>query len=391
MPSHHVVGIYQKRGGKTMAKNKRLSQAKDAKNDEFYTRYEDIQSELNHYEEHFKNKIVLCNCDDPFESNFCKFFLNNFNYLGLKRLICTSYSGSPVIGQQLSLFDDADTILSAENGYVMDITEVPMSNGRGVSNDDINRLLKSKNRGVKKLKYNGDFRSNECIEYLKQSDIIVTNPPFSLFKEYVAQLMEYDKKFIIIGTQNAITYKEIFPLFKDNKIWLGNGFKGNVGFFESPYQDRAVSSQHKDGLIRVSGVMWFTNLDIKKRHEGIDLFRRYKPDNYPKYVNFDGIDVNETSEIPCDYEGIMGVPKTFMDKYNPEQFEILGFEREDENIKVGIRNMPEEFLNIYRSQGGTGHYTKGMKMLCFFDSEGKAKIPFSRILIRNKHPKKGND
>lgn len=371
-----------------MVKNKGLSRAKGAKKDEFYTRYEDIQAELNNYEEHFRDKTVLCNCDDPFESNFCKFFLKNFNYLGLKRLICTSYSGSPVIGLQLSLFDDADELVTAENGYVMDITEVPMANGRGISDDDIGRLLKSKKRGVKKLKQSGDFRSNECIEYLKQSDIIVTNPPFSLFKEYVAQLMEYGKKFIIIGNQNALTYKEIFPLIKDNKLWLGNGFKGNVGFFESPYQDHAVSSHHKDGLIRVSGVMWFTNLDIKKRHENLILYRRYNPVDYPKYETYDGIDINATSEIPCDYDGVMGVPKTFMDKYNPDQFEILGYEREDENIKVGIKNMPEEFLNHYKSQGGTGHYTKGMKMLCYYNKEGKAKIPFSRILIRNKHPEK---
>ena len=372
-----------------MAKNKGLSKAKDAKKDEFYTRYEDIQAELNHYEEHFKGKTVLCNCDDPFESNFCKFFLKNFNYLGLKRLICTSYSTSSVVGQQLSIFDEDNEKVVRGNGYVMDIKEVPMENGRGISDEDIYRLLSSKKRGVKKLKDNGDFRSKECIAYLEQADIVVTNPPFSLFKEYVAQLMEYQKKFLIIGNQNAITYKEIFPLIKDNKLWLGNGFKGNVGFFESPYQDYAVSSQHKEGLIRVSGVMWFTNLDLQKRHETMILYRKYNPDDYPQYVTFDGIDVNETSEIPKDYAGIMGVPKTFMDKYNPDQFEILGYEREDENIQVGIANMPEEFLNDYRKQGGTGHYTKGMKMLCYYNSEGKAKIPFSRILIRNKHPEKG--
>ena len=372
-----------------MAKNKGLSKAKDAKKDEFYTRYEDIQTELNHYEEHFKDKTVLCNCDDPFESNFCKFFLKNFNYLGLKRLICTSYSTSSVVGQQLSIFDEDNEKVVPGNGYVIDIKEVPMENGRGVSDEDIYRLLSSKKRGVKKLKDNGDFRSEECIKYLKQADIVVTNPPFSLFKEYVAQLMEYQKKFLIIGNQNAITYKEIFPLIKDNKLWLGNGFKGNVGFFESPYQDYAVSSQHKEGLIRVSGVMWFTNLDLQKRHETMILYRKYNPNDYPQYVTFNGIDVNETSEIPKDYDGIMGVPKTFMDKYNPEQFEILGYEREDENIQVGISNMPEEFLNDYRKQGGTGHYTKGMKMLCYYNSEGKAKIPFSRILIRNKHPEKG--
>lgn len=368
--------------------NKKLSNAKTGKKDEFYTRYEDIQAELNHYEKHFEGKTVLCNCDDPYESNFCKFFLRNFNYLKLKRLICTSYVSSPVIGTQLTLWDLFDEPVQKGNGYVMDIKEVPMANGRGVSDDDISKLLKSKKRGVKKLNGDGDFRSEECIEYLKQADIVVTNPPFSLFKEYVSQLMEYEKKFIIIGNQNAITYKEIFPLIKDNKLWLGYGFKGNVGFFQSPYEDYAVSSQHKEGLIRVSGVMWFTNLDLEKRHESLVLYRRFNPEDYPRYVTFDGIDVNETTLIPCDYDGVMGVPKTFMNKYNPDQFEILGYEREDENIQVGIENMPESFLKAYREQGGTGHYTKGMKMLCYFNSEGKAKIPFSRILIKNKHPEK---
>ena len=204
-----------------MAKNESLSRAKNAKKDEFYTQYEDIQSELNHYEKHFQGKTVLCNCDDPFESNFCKFFLRNFNYLGLKRLICTSYAASPVIGQQLSLLDQDGNPVVQGCGYVMDISEVPMSNGRGVSDADIDALLQSKKSGVKKLQGDGDFRSEECIEYLKQADIVVTNPPFSLFREYVAQLVQYEKKYIIIGNINAITYKEIFPLIKDNQLWLG--------------------------------------------------------------------------------------------------------------------------------------------------------------------------
>lgn len=204
-----------------MARNEGLSKAKNAKKDEFYTQYEDIQNELNHYEKHFNGKTVFCNCDDPFESNFCRFFLRNFNYLALKRLICTSYSTSPIVGEQLTLFDFLDEPVVRGNGYVMDITEVPMANGRGVSDEDINALLKSKKRGVKKLEGDGDFRSEECLEYLKQADIVVTNPPFSMFREYVAQLMAYEKKFIIIGNKNAITYKEIFPLIKDNKLWVG--------------------------------------------------------------------------------------------------------------------------------------------------------------------------
>lgn len=322
-----------------MAKNTNLSKARDAKKDEFYTTFDDIQEEINHYEDKFKGKTVLCNCDDPYESKFCKFFLLNFNWLGLKRLICTSYSSSPVVNTQISLFDDEDEPVVKGNGYVMDITHIPMSNGRGVSENDINALLKSKKRGVKKLKGDGDFRSAECIEYLKQADIVVTNPPFSLFREYVAQLMEYDKKFLIIGNQNAITYKEIFPLIRDNKMWLGNGFRGNVGFFSSPYEDRAKASQHKEGLIRISGVMWFTNLDLKKRHEDLILVKRYygNEEAYPKYDNYDAINVNKTVEIPMDYDGVMGVPITFMDKYNPEQFEIIGAtESEGKGFSMGL-------------------------------------------------------
>lgn len=378
-----------------MASNKALSKARDAKKDEFYTTYEDIQAELNHYEEHFLGKTVFCNCDDPFESNFCKYFLRNFNHLGLNRLICTSFGGSSIIGRQMSIFDEEDAPLTPDNGYVIDVKEVPMQNGRGVSDEDIYRLLTSKKRGVKRLKGDGDFRSEECIKYLKQADIVVTNPPFSLFREYVEQLIEYNKDFLIIGNVNAITYKEVFPLIKDNKMWLGASIHSGDRKFYVPenYPLQAAGCGCDDGrkYIRVKGVRWFTNLDYAQRHEELILFKRFygNEDDYPQYVTFNGIDVNETSEIPKDYAGIMGVPKTFMDKHNPDQFEILGYEREDENIQVGISNMPEEFLNDYRKQGGTGHYTKGMKMLCYYNSEGKAKIPFSRILIRNKHPKIG--
>lgn len=333
--------------------NKNLANAKKAKNDEFYTQLSDIEKEFQHYTKHFKGKVVFCNCDDPTYSNFWKYFHLNFGLLELKKLVTTHYS-------------------KYGPSYKMEY----------LGGDDNNCEI-----GIQApLKENGDFRSQECVDILKGSDIVVTNPPFSLFREYVAVLMEHDKKFVIIGSQNAITYKEIFPFLKDNKMWLGNGFRGNVGFFSSPYEDKAASSQHKEGMIRVSGVMWFTNLDIKKRHEEMILVKKYSPDLYPQYETFDGIDVSVTSDIPCDYDGIMGVPKTFMQYYNPDQFEILGYEREDENIQVGIRNMPESFLQKYRQQGGKGHYTKGMKMLCYYDIDGNAKIPFSRILIRNKHP-----
>lgn len=316
-----------------MAKNENLHKAKDAKKDEFYTQYEDIQNELNHYEQHFKGKIVLCNCDDPFESNFCKFFLRNFNYLGLKRLICTSYSTSPVIGRQLSLFDQMDEPVVSGNGYVMDIKEVPMANGRGVSDADIDALLKSKKRGVKKLKGDGDFRSEECIEYLKQADIVVTNPPFSLFREYVAQLIEYDKKFLIIGSKNAVTYKEIFPLIKNNELWLGYGFRKDDAYFRIPLERAAGYAPSvynpRTGLVHFRNCTWFTNLDIQKRHEELTLFKRYygNEEEYPHYANYDAIEVSKVSDIPCDYFEEIGVPITYLDKHNPDQFEIIGASR----------------------------------------------------------------
>ena len=319
-----------------MATNIGLSKAKDAKKDEFYTAYEDIQAEINHYEEKFKGKTVLCNCDDPFESNFCKFFLRNFNYLGLKRLICTSYGSSPVLGQQITLFDDAEERVAVGSGYVMDITEVPMANGRGVSDADIDALLKSKKRGVKRLKGDGDFRSEECIAYLKQADIVVTNPPFSLFREYVAQLMAYEKEFLIIGNVNAITYKEIFPLIKDNKLWLGASIHSGDRKFYVPddYPLKAAGCGVDNGrkFIRVKGVRWFTNLDYAKRHEELVLYKKYHghEEEYPRYDNYDAINVDKTSDIPCDYFEDVGVPITYLDKYNPEQFEVIKFRKGDD-------------------------------------------------------------
>ena len=316
-----------------MSKNTNLQKAKAAKKDEFYTQYEDIQAEINHFEDKFKGKTVLCNCDDPFESNFCKFFLRNFNYLGLKRLICTSYSSSPVIGQQLSLFDMLDKPVLCGNGCVMDIIEVPMANGRGVSDADIDSLLKSKKRGVKKLKGHGDFRSEECIEYLKQADIVVTNPPFSLFREYVAQLMEYQKDFLIIGSKNAITYKEIFPMIKDNKIWLGPSFTRGNAYFRVPHNNSREWANgvydESTGLVKFRNVGWFTNLDYAIRHEELVLFKRYygNEEDYPKYDNYDAINVDKTSDIPCDYFEDIGVPITYLDKHNPEQFEVIKFRK----------------------------------------------------------------
>ncbi len=298
--------------------NKVLSNANKAKKDEFYTQLDDIANELRHYKAHFEGKTVFCNCDDPFESNFFKFFAMKFNEWKLKRLICTCWNGSKVANTEFLLFEEA----APKVAYKIDITELPDINGDGaVDLDDVKLLLKR--IPPQRLEGNGDFRSKECEALLKESDIVVTNPPFSLFREYVAQLVKFQKKFLIIGNQNAIQNKEFFPLIKENKVWFGYGFKGGAAHFYSSYDDIATSTNHKEGMIRVSGVVWYTNLEHSKRHDPIDLYKTYSPEEYPKYDNYDAINVNKTADIPCDYDGIMGVPITFMDKYCPEQFEII--------------------------------------------------------------------
>ena len=351
--------------------NKNLNAAKVAKKDEFYTQLSDIERELQHYWQHFRGKVVLCNCDDPYESNFFKYFALQFNQLGLKKLICTCYNGSPVTGNELAIhFDGFDDDEPKKIAYKVEITEVKDENGDGaVDLSDVQYLLKN-DKNVLAILKTGDFRSQECIELLKEADIVVTNPPFSLFREYIGQLMEYQKKFLIIGHQNAIHYKEVFPLIKDNLVWLGYGFKGAAGHFFSPYEDVATAGDHKENMIRVSGVTWFTNLEIPKRHEILDLVCRYSPDEYPKYDNFEGIDVGKTVDIPFDYDGVMGVPDTMLYSFNPEQFEIIGLGNGDLAKQIGI----------------TKNY-RGRTDLAF-TKDGKHKCPYSRILIRNKHPQK---
>ncbi len=285
--------------------NSDLNAAKKAKKDEFYTQLSDIENELRHYKEHFRGKTVLCNCDDPRVSNFFHYFAYLFEALGLKRLITTCYKN-----QERDLFSRHDCERAIWLEYLGD------RNG--------NRVPDPEEIGIRQLEGDGDFRSLECIELLKQADIVVTNPPFSLFREYVAQLIKYDKKFIIIGHQNAISNKDFFPLIMHDKVWLGYGFRGGATHFISRYKDTAAAGTHKDGMIRVSGVVWYTNLEIKKRHEDLILYRHYTPDDYPRYFNFDAIEVSKTEAIPCDWQGLMGVPITFLDKYNPDQFEIVG-------------------------------------------------------------------
>ena len=312
---------------RTMA-NKNLNAAKTAKKDEFYTQLSDIERELQHYWPHFQGKTVLCNCDDPYESNFFKYFALRFNQLGLKKLICTCYDGSPVVGTQLSLFSLDKEGNEKKTAYKVEITEVPDVNGDGaIDLTDVELLIKDDKNVLSSLHGNGDFRSQECIELLKEADIVVTNPPFSLFREYIGQLMEYGKKFLIIGNQNNVTYKEIFPLLMENKVWLG--YKTGDMAFKVPddYEARETRYwQDETGQKwrSLGNICWFTNLDHNKRHEMLDLVCRYSSEEYPAYDNYNAINVNKVDNIPCNYDGIMGVPITFLDKYNPEQFEIIG-------------------------------------------------------------------
>lgn len=348
--------------------NKNLNAAKTAKKDEFYTQLTDIERELQHYWQHFQGKTVLCNCDDPYESNFFKYFALRFNQLGLKKLICTCYDGSPITGTQLSLFSLDAEGNEKKTAYKVEITEVSDMNGDGAVNlTDVEYLIQNNKNVLSALKGNGDFRSQECIELLKEADIVVTNPPFSLFREYISQLMEYGKKFLIVGHQNAITYKEVFPLIKENKIWLGYGFKGAAGHFFSPYEDVATAGDHRENMIRVSGVTWFTNMEIPKRNEELDLVCHYSEEEYPTYDNYNAIEVGKTADIPNDYVGIMGVPITFIDKYCPTQFEILGA---TESEGKGFSN------GLWNEQSGIAQpLVNGSKK-------------YKRIFIRNKNPKK---
>ena len=291
----------------------------------------DIENELRHYKEHFRDKTVFCNCDDPFESNFFKYFAINFNFLGLKKLICTCYAGSPVSHTELNdlpLFRKDEKL-----PYKIEITDVPDLNGDGaVDLSDIELLLKSNENNLTILDGDGDFRSEECIELLNESDVVVTNPPFSLFREYVTQLMKYDKKFVIIGGMNAITYKEIFPLIKDNRMWLGYGFKGGNAFFETAKTEGYANGVYdeKTNLVKFRNCVWYTNLDIEKRHEELDLYQHYSPEKYPKYDNYDAINVDRVADIPCDYYEDIGAPITYLEKHNPEQFELVKFRKGDD-------------------------------------------------------------
>lgn len=331
--------------------NKYLHKASLAKEDEFYTKLTDIEKELRYYKEHFKDKVVFCNCDDPETSNFWKYFELQFEELGIKKLISTHYE-TEIPSYKLELMQDID------------------GDGKVTGKD----IIKSP------LSQNGDFRSPESIEILKEADIIVTNPPFSLFREYVALLVEYNKKFLIIGSQNNVTYKEIFPLLRDNKIWLGYN-NGDMEFIVPDYYEPRKTRYREENGIKyrsMGNICWFTNLDIQKRHEDIPLYRTYKgnEENYIKYYNYNAINVDKVSEIPVDYYEEMGVPVTFMQRYNPDQFEIIGVGSGYLGQSIGVKGILPEHKRIMKGHSAAGDI--------YYIENGIPKVPYSRIIIRRK-------
>ena len=345
---------------------KDLAKAKDAKKDEFYTQLSDIEKELVHYREYFRDKVVFCNCDDPYESNFFKYFALNFNALGLKKLIATCYDGSPIAQQELPLFPiENDT--PTRKAYKVEISEVPDLDGNGSTDlTDVQLLLKSSSHNVKaELKENGSFDSPESIELLKEADIVVTNPPFSLFREFLALLDKYNKQFIIIGNTNALKYKLTFKMFQEDKIRTGyTNF--NVGmYFQVPDSwEKFHHIENGKKMARVSTSCWFTNMPVSKHNEELILIKHYSPEEYPKYDNYDAINVNTYTDIPCDYDGAMGVPITFLDKYNPAHFEIIWA----------------------TDRGGDGYLEELKKPWDRYDApvlQGKGL--YTRIIIRKKH------
>ncbi len=386
--------------------SRKLTAAREAKQDEFYTQYVDIQKEVEAYlefdPETFRGKIVYCNCDDPFESNFFKYFAANFNKLGLKKLITTSYDGSPIAGAQLSFFeyDEGNGKRQKPKAMAFEIEEVKDVNGDGATGiDDVKIFLEQNPHTRTPLEGGGDFRSPECVELLKQSDIVVTNPPFSLFREYVAQLMEHEKRFLIIGNVQAITYKEIFPLIKADKLWMGVTIHSGDREFRVPdhYPLNASGCRVDENgvkFIRVKGVRWWTNLDHGRRHQELPLmtmadnlkYSKHKEikgkADYDRYDNYDAIEVPFTDATPSDYEGVMGVPITFLDKYNPDQFEIVGtLESSDPHNPYRTRwySAQDQKDAFFRRFGNPGSIPLNMSGVI-----NDVKV-FKRILIRHRH------
>lgn len=376
--------------------NRNLSAAKQNKNDEFYTQRVDIENELKHYKQHFAGKTVYCNCDDPYESWFFKYFAMNFNSLGLKKLIATSYDGSSVAGTEIP-FDGEGK--STARKIIIDHPIEDLNGDGAVDDQDIRIYLKNNPPEilVSDDEYKpGDFRSRQCIELLKEADIVVTNPPFSLFRDYIAQLFEYNKQFLVLGRMSALHYIEVFPRIMEGTMWCGIGFNLSM-VYQSSYKNtleankKFVKSKGFDpdkNFIKVPAICWFTNLDHKKRHEELDLYKKYTPEAYPKYDNYDAINVDKVADIPFDYAGPMGVPDTILGQYNPEQFEILGACIPEYVDKLGITRIGEVWMAKYRAAGGTGHYTANMKSLVLYENDGSPRAIYSRIIVRNKRPQK---
>ncbi len=391
---------------KSKSLNQSLHSAKAAKQDEFYTQYVDIQKEVEAYLEFdpdtFRSKIVYCNCDDPFESNFFKYFAANFNKLGLKKLITTSYDGSPIAGQRTLFpeYNEGNGKRQKPKALAVTLDHVKDEDGDGAANiDDVKLFLKRNKAARIALKADdkyagGDFRSSECIALLKQSDIVATNPPFSLFREYVAQLMEHGKKFLIIGPKNAVTYKEIFPLIRDTKLWIGSGFANGNAYFSIPadagreFADGVYDAN--TGLVKFRNVGWFTNLDHGRRHQKLECmtmeqnlrFSKHKElrgkATYDHYDNYDAIEVPFTDAIPSDHEGPMGVPITFLDRYNPEQFEILGITDRDNNSGLKTREYTVEDAPNPGDLNRRAAIRNG----------GNLKSTFARLLVRHRRQKR---
>jgi hypothetical protein len=358
-----------------MASNKALSLRNRSPTDEFYTQLTDIEAELRHYKDQFRGKVVICNCDDPYESSFFQFFAMNFNHLGLKRLITTSYSGSPITGEQLSLLDmeGVPEGTPVKSAYRVDITEVHGASNDGTINlSDVEHLLRTDRNAPGLLAGNGDFRSAECKALLEEADIVVTNPPFSLFREYITQLAELGKKFLILGDQNAITYEEVMTQVMANNLWFGYENGGTKWFRVPDDYDITTESRKKvvDGTkyFSMGRIYWYTNLDTTKRHEFLTLYKNYTPEEYPTYTNYPAIEVSRVSDIPMDYEGAMGVPITFLEKYNPKQFEILGSSR---LLSEPMANYAERGTYM---QGGPRFYVP--------EGGGKHRRLYDRIVIR---------
>jgi hypothetical protein len=349
---------------KEKSSNKNLHQAKNNKKDEFYTQLSDIANELRHYKHHFKDKVVYCNCDDPRVSNFFHYFAYNFEHLGLKKLITTCFKNQ-----------DADLFSENESEKAIYLEYTGDKNGNKVP--DIEEI------GVHELKGDGDFRNPESIELLKQADIVVTNPPFSLFREYVAQLIEYDKKFIILGNQNAITYKEIFKLIKENKMWLGYSLDGRNIWFRIPdnYETyHKIEGEEKYAF--VASTIWYTNLEHNKRFQEIILHKKYQIEDYPKYENYDAINIDKVVNIPYNFDGKMGVPITFLHKYNPDQFEIIGIGISNSGIEIGVEPYKEEHKKYRKEIQKRGAVDGDLYMM----KNGIVEVPFARIIIKNKKP-----